>query len=465
MTISSIFNAQKSNHGVLRARSSQQRIRQLQALRAKLIHRKRDICDAQNKELKTCDMDTEAQLMMLNIEIDFICKHLSRWMKPRRVKNSQATMGKKCYIQYEPKGSVLNISTWNAPIAINIMPIIGALAAGNSAIIKPSELAPHTATVTSEIISAIFPRNQCAVFEGGPEIAQELLNHPFNHIYYTGGHRVGRIVMKAAAENFSDITLEMGGKNPAIIDATAEVSNAALKLAWGRMANAGQVCIGPDYILVDQMVEQSFISAAKAALIRLYNPRGYGFKNCAEFPRLISDSHFERVKGLIDDAISKGAILEFGGEYDAEQRYISPTILSGVSDTMAIMQEEVFGPVMVVIGCENSEQMLSAIKRQHKPLALYIFSKNRSTINYFLHNTSAGSTVVNHNLIQSGTNPNLAFGGVNHSGTGRIGGFQSFLEFSNPRSIVESPLGWRDININFPPYSKIYKKLVAKMLS
>ncbi|WP_299944572.1 aldehyde dehydrogenase family protein [uncultured Microbulbifer sp.] len=465
MSISSIFIAQQDNHTALRACSAEQRIRQLQALGIELIKRKKDICRAQNKELKTCEMDTEAQLMMLKIELEFISKNLAKWMKPRKVKNSQATMGKKCYIQYEPKGSMLNISTWNAPIAINIIPIVGALAAGNSAIVKPSELAPHTATVTHEIISTVFSSNQCAVIEGGPETAQELLKQPFDHIYYTGGHRVGRIVMKAAAENFADITLEMGGKNPAIVDSTADVNNAALKLAWGRMANAGQVCIGPDYILVDKTIEQKFIEEAKAALIRFYNPHGDGFEKSAEFPRLITDGHFQRVKGLIDEAISKGATLEFGGQNDASQRYISPTILSGVNDDMAIMQEEVFGPVMVVIGCEDAEKKLSIIKRQHKPLALYIFSKDRRAIDFFLQNTSAGSTVVNHNLIQSGTNPHLPFGGIRHSGTGRIGGFQSFLEFSNPRSVVEAPLGWRDININFPPYSKIYKKLVGKMLS
>ena len=462
--INRIFQAQQQNLPLLAATTARQRIEKLRALGNELLKRAPDICAAQHRELHTCDMDVHTQLVMLKTEIDFACKHLGKWTEPRRVKNSMATMGKKCYIHYEPKGSVLNLSTWNAPIAINLMPAIGALIAGNSAVIKPSELAPHTAVVTDEIIRAVYDENQCAVIQGGAETAQALLALPFNHIYYTGGQRVGSLVMKAAADYFAGVTLEMGGKSPAIVDRSADIENTALKLAWGRMANAGQVCIGPDYILVDKRIEQAFVTALQSAITRLYNPDGNGIKNSVEFPRLVSDAHFRRVKSLIEDAIAKGATLVFGNETHAESRYISPTILTGISGDMAIMQEEVFGPVLAIIGHDNRQQALAVIRRQTKPLAFYIFAKNPEAIDFYLHNSSAGSTVINHNLIQSGTNPNLPFGGINHSGIGRIGGHQSFLEFSNPRSVVEQPLGWRDININFPPYSDRYKGMIARML-
>ena len=209
-------------------------------LAAVLTHRKR-FYDAAFTELKACDLDVAAQLVMLKSEIDHAARHVARWMKPRRVRNSAATLGKRCYILHEPKGVVLNLSTWNAPVAIGLVPAVAAIAAGNAFALKPSELAPHSATVLREVMEATLPPNEFAVFEGGPDVAQALLAQPFNHIYYTGGQRVGRLVMKAAAENFAAVTLEMGGKNPAIVDASAAIDNAAKKIAWGRIANAGQI--------------------------------------------------------------------------------------------------------------------------------------------------------------------------------------------------------------------------------
>ncbi len=462
--VSRLIQSQQQNLPTLSQSTAKQRVGKLQRLCNEILKRAPDICAAQHRELKTCDMDVQAQLVMLKTEADFICKHLEKWMKPKKVRNSMATIGKKCYIHYEPKGCILNLSTWNAPIAINLMPAMGALAAGNSVVIKPSELAPHTALVTEEIIHEVYPKNQCAVEQGDASTAQALLAQPFNHIYYTGGQRVGSLVMKAAADHFASITLEMGGKNPAIVDSSADIENSAIKLAWGRMANAGQVCVGPDYILVDKVIQQEFVSSAQVAINKLYNPDGCGIEYSKEFPRLISDTHFFRVKGLIQQALEKGATLAFGGDSDQKSRYISPTILTGITEHMAIMQEEVFGPVMAIISYDSREQALAITKRQKKPLAFYIFAKNRSAINFYLRNSSAGSSVINHNLIQSGTNPSLPFGGANHSGIGRIGGHQSFLEFSNHRSVVEQPLGWRDFNIQFPPYSNRYKGLIAKML-
>jgi aldehyde dehydrogenase (NAD+) len=448
----------------LAAASGTQRAERLRAMLAAVLANKQRFYDAAHTEMKACDLDVAAQLVMVKSEVDFVAKRVAGWMKPRRVRNSAATLGKKCYILHEPKGVVLNLSTWNAPIAIALVPAIAAISAGNSFALKPSELAPHSARVLREVLEAVMPADEFAVFEGGPELAQELLTLPFNHIYYTGGQRVGRLVMKAAADNFAAVTLEMGGKNPAIVAESAAIDNAARKIAWGRVANAGQVCVAPDYVLAHESVFEAFVQALVKAMSAMYNADGAGFERSPELMRIITDQHFARVTRLLEDARAKGAKFALGGQTQAADRYVAPTVLTEVREDMLVMQEEIFAPVLPVIPYRERSEALEIIGRRTKPLALYIYAKDRGSINYFLAHTSAGSTVVNHNLIQSGTNPRLPFGGVNHSGIGRIGGEQGFMEMSNPRSVVEQPLGLLDLTFNLPPYSKTYRKLIEKAL-
>jgi aldehyde dehydrogenase (NAD+) len=458
------FAALKNGSLTLAQASGAQRAERLRGILSAVLKNKQRFYDAAHTEMKACDLDVAAQLVMVKSEIDFVAKRVTAWMKPRRVRNSAATLGKKCYILYEPKGVVLNLSTWNAPIAIALVPAVAAISAGNSFALKPSELAPHSATVLKEVLEGAMPREEFAVFEGGPDVAQQLLTLPFNHIYYTGGQRVGRLVMKAAAENFAAVTLEMGGKNPAIVDSSAAIDNAARKIAWGRIANAGQVCVAPDYVLVHESVFDAFVQALVQAMTQMYNANGAGFEQSPELMRIINDQHFARVSRLLQDARDKGAKFVFGGQTRAEDRFVAPTVLTGVSEDMLIMQEEIFAPVLPVIPFSDQREALAIIGRRTKPLALYIYAKDRAAIDYFLGHTSAGSTVVNHNLIQSGTNPRLPFGGVNHSGIGRIGGEEGFKEMSNARSVVEQPLGFLDLTFNLPPYSKTYRRLIEKAI-
>lgn len=432
-------------------------------LSAVLTHKKR-FYDAAHSELKACDLDVAAQFVMLKSEVDFAVKHVGKWMKPHRIANSAATFGKRCYIRYEPKGVVLNLATWNAPVCIGLVPAVASIAAGNAFALKPSELAPQSATVLRDVMAATFPDNEFAVFEGGPEVAQALLALPFNHVYYTGGQRVGRLVMKAAAEHFAAVTLEMGGKNPAIVDASASIDNAAKKIAWGRVANAGQICVAPDYVLAHESVFEPCVRALVKAIDTMYNADGAGFEHSPELMRIVNDQHFARVARLLQDARDKGATFACGGETRAADRFVEPTVLTRVTEEMLVMQEEIFAPVLPVIPFREPREALAIIDRRTKPLALYIYAKDRAAIDYFLAHTTAGSTVVNHNLIQSGTNPRLPFGGVNHSGMGRIGGEQGFMEFSNARSVVEQPLGLLDMTFNLPPYSKTYRKLIERAL-
>ncbi len=441
------------------------RVAKLQNLKKAMLDARPAIIEAGKKELRLCDTDIDAQLLMVKTEIDFICQHLKSWVGRHPVQGSMMTLGKKSYVQYEPKGVVLNLAAWNAPIAIGLVPLVGAVAAGNAVLLKPSELAPHSAKVLADLIGSVFSGDEFAVVQGGPEVAQELLRQPFNHIFYIGGHAVGRLVMKAAAEYFASVTLEMGGKNPAIVHSSADIEDTARKLAWGRVANAGQVCLAPDYALVQDSVERPFIEALGKAMTAMYNADGKGFERSDFLPRIINARHFERIKGLLDDAVEKGARIEIGGETNAADLFISPTILSNVTPSMRIMQEEIFGPIIAVVPFRERQDVIRELNSRPKSLALYVFAKDREFIDWALNHTTSGSAVVNHNLIQSGTNPHLPFGGVNASGIGRLGGHYTFLEASNARAVVEDGPGIGDPNMMFPPYTDKYKEAIAWMLS
>ena len=453
----------RSSSHRLRNTSASERAAKLTALWDATADRKEDLFKAAHAERGTHDLDMAAELVMLKTEIDFVYKNLAKWMKPEKVKNSLATMGKRCEIRRQSKGVVLNMAAYNAPTAESFVPMVAAVAAGNSMAIKPSELAPQSAQIIQEIVNKVFPTDEAEVFQGGVDVAQDLLSQRFDHIYYTGGMAVGKIVMKAAADNLTSITLEMGGKNPVIIDETAKLENAAAKLAWGRVMNAGQVCIAPDYAIVHESVKDEFQKLISQKIDELYNSEKTGLNKSAYVPRIINERHTKRIKALLDDAIKKGATVVSGGDVDVKDTYIEPTILTDVTEDMEIMREEVFGPVMCVLGYKNREEVLDLIAPRTNSLALYIYSTNDENIEYFLTNTSSGSAVVNNNCIQSGTNPRLPFGGIGPSGMGRIGGYEGFRSLSNERSVVHQPLDrFRDFLIQLPPYSERYSGLIMK---
>lgn len=460
-----LFDRLQARSHELALTSAEQRADKIRKLLKATLDARPAILEAARKELRVNETDVDAQFLMIKAEAEFIARNLASWMAPQPVQGSLMTLGKKSYVRYEPKGVVLHLSTWNAPIAEAFVMAYGAIAAGCAFVLKPSELAPHSAQVLADICAKVLPEDELAVLIGAADVATDLLQLPFNHIFYIGGHNVGRIVMRAAAEHFASVTLEMGGKNPVVVDASADLDEAGRKIAWGRVANAGQVCVAPDYALVHDSVVKDFVASLGRHMTAMYNPDGKGFQKSGDLPRIVNRRHFDRIKGLLDDALAKGAKLEFGGETDGDDLYISPTILTGVTEDMRIMREEVFGPIICVLPFRQREEAIAAIRRRPKPLSSYIFAKDRAAIDWFLARTTSGSTVVNHNLIQSGTNPYLAFGGINASGMGRVGGRFTFLECSNARSVVEEgpPVG--DPNIMFPPYSDKYKKMIAQLLS
>jgi aldehyde dehydrogenase (NAD+) len=463
--IASLFQKAATHAPVYAQSTAEERIDRINRLYKAIMAARPAILAAGRKELRVHDLDLDGQLLMVKAEAEFIAKNLKKWMLPEPVQGSLMTVGKRCYIQYQPKGVILHLSTWNAPIAEAFIPGFGSLAAGNPFVLKPSELAPESAKVLADIVSSVLPEEEFAVVNGGPEVAQELLRQPFNHIFYIGGHNVGRIVMKAAAEHFATITLEMGGKNPTIVEACADVDDAAKKTAWGRVCNAGQVCLAPEYVLAHRSVERKFIEALAKHMTIMYNHDGRGFQKSEFLPRIVNARHCERIKGLLDDAVAKGAKVELGGETDVSDLYISPTILTNVNDSMRIMQEEVFGPIICVLPFDDREAAAAEIRRRPKPLGAYVFAGTREAKDWWLAHTTSGSIVVNHNVIQSGTNPNFAFGGVNASGMGRLCGRATFLECSNARAVMEDGKGLGDPNMMFPPYTDKYRQAIDWMLN
>ncbi len=455
------FEALNKNQYNVKQSTANQRKKKLKSIVKWIQEHEGTIQQAMYLDMKRSNLDTTSELLMVKLEGDHAAQNIDKWMKPHIVPNSNMSRGTKSYYLYEPKGVVMIMAPWNAPFACTLVPLIGAVAAGNTIMVKPSELAPHSSKVLKRMLNELFDRNEIAVVEGGVEEATTLLNLPFNHIYFTGGPNIGKIVMRAAAQHLTSITLELGGKSPAIVDEAADVKSAAKKIGWGRCANSGQACIAPDYALVHYAIEEDFIHHVVESLKEMYDPNKDGFDKSDAFPRIINNRHFNRIKAMLEDALEKGATLELGGETDEEDNYISPTVLSNVTPDMLVMQEEIFGPLLPIMAFQNKEEVIDFVNSKEKPLALYIYSTKKKNADYFLNNTSAGSTVINHNMIQAGLNPNLPFGGVNNSGMGRSVGKATFASFSNQRSVVEQPTGWKDFsNISFPPYTNVYKRMI-----
>lgn len=398
------------------------------------------------------------ELMALHAEINHTLRHLKQWMKPQRVSTALVMTGTRSYIRHEPKGNVLILAPWNYPFVLTIRPLVSALAAGNVAMLKPSELTPHTAGLIRRMITDLFPPEEVLVFEGDAGVAQSLLALPFNHIFFTGSPAVGRLVMAAAAKHLASVTLELGGKSPAIVDASADIQQAAAQLAWGKCINNGQTCIAPDYLLVHESIKQPFMQALRASLTAMYSPDGKPVEASDSYARIVNNKHFERVRALIDDAVAKGATITLGGRMNPEQNFIEPTVLEGMTDEMRVMQDEIFGPVLPVLTYTTTDEALHMVNGRDKPLALYIHSRNRQTTQYLIDRTSAGGTVINDTMLHFG-NVELPFGGVNNSGLGRSNGFFGFQEFSNQRGVMQRDFG--TMKFVYPPYTDKVKKLIS----
>ncbi len=388
------------------------------------------------------------ELTPLLLTLKHIKKHLRRWMRHKRVQTPLIPLvGTRSYIHYEPKGVSLIIAPWNYPFQLAIGPLLYAIAAGNRIVLKPSEISAHTSAFIRQMIESLFPPEEIAVVEGDAEVAKELLKQPFHHIYFTGSPKVGKIIMQSAANHLASVTLELGGKSPAIIDDTIPIEHFTEKTLWGKCINAGQTCIAPDYAIVHADREQAFVENYRKAAQRFYGD----VSTSADFARIISDQHFERLVGMLKDATDKGAEIVFGGQTDASERFIAPTLLTGVTDDMRVMQEEIFGPILPVVTYRQPDDIVAIVNARPRPLTFYIGTKNRTLSEYLLQRTSAGGTMINEYLLGY-VNPYLPFGGVNNSGIGKSNGHHSFIEFSNERGVLKR--NFANSKLFFPPYGE-----------
>jgi len=456
--LSSLFEAQRRHAPLIARTSAEERIGKLKRLRAYVMDHLEEIKGAMYADFRKPGAEALlGEVYALSGEIKHTIRHLKQWMRPQRVPTSLSLVGTTSQIVYEPKGNTLIISPWNYPFALAVKPLVSAIAAGNVAIIKPSELTPHTAAQVRKLVEALFPPEEVAVVEGDASVAQALLDLPFNHIFFTGSPAVGKVVMTAAAKHLASVTLELGGKSPCIVDETADLATTAEKVAWGKSINNGQTCIAPDYVLVHERVKDGFVQAYQAAVRRMYDPEGRGVEHSASYARIVNQRHFQRVKALLDDAVQKGARVSHGGRTIESEQFMEPTVLEGVTDSMKVMQEEIFGPLLPIVPYRDSEEVIQMVNSREKPLALYINSRNEANIRYFLERTSAGDTVINDVLLQFG-NPELPFGGVNNSGLGKSNGFFGFQEFSNARGVMRRQFG--TMKFIYPPYTEKVERLI-----
>jgi len=457
--VESVFTILSSNRRSVNKTSANERIAKLQNLAVWILNNKQAIRDAIYKDFKKPAADVDlTEIFTALSEIRHAIKHLKKWMKPRKVHRTMALITTRSWIQYEPRGVVLIISPWNYPFNLNITPIISAIAAGNCAILKPSELSKNTSNLISRMVEELFPENEIAVMEGEKEIAIELLKKPFDHIFFTGSAAVAKKVMAAASKILSSITLELGGKSPVIIDETAKLDDAAQKIVWGKFMNCGQTCLAPDYILVKESVSAELIKQLKHFIAAFYGKDDLNQQNCTDYARIINNQHFQRLSTTLDKTVQSGARIEIGGELNEFEKYIPPTVLTNVKHDSAIMEEEIFGPILPILTYSSLSEAVDLIRSKPKPLALYLFSKDQKNIDRILADTSSGGVCINDTVIHF-SQTNLPFGGVNASGMGRSHGFHGFKTFSNEKAVLRhnrfSPL-----KLMYPPYTKGVRRVI-----
>ena len=374
------------------------------------------------------------------------------WSSPERKSATLMNWPSSDWIYKEPYGAVLIIAPWNYPFQLAFAPLIAAIAAGNTVVIKPSEATPNTASLISEIVNTVFEPEHVAVVEGGVEASQELLAEQWDYIFFTGSTRVGKIVYESAAKHLTPVTLELGGKNPTIVDETASINLAAKRIVWGKFLNAGQTCIATDYILVHKNVKEKLVTALKAHITKCY---GLNIEESPDFSRTVNQSHYNGLKTMLE-----GQEILFGGESNDEDNYLSPTLVNEPKLDSALMHGEIFGPILPIIGYETEDDIRKHIMNYGKPLATYVFSNKKKFQEKIINTYSFGGGAINDTVIQI-TNKNLPFGGVGASGIGAYHGRISFDLFSHQKAIIKKA-NWLDAPLRYPPYNlplKIVKKI------
>lgn len=419
------------------------RLEKLKALKAEIISNEQNIYEALNLDFNKPEFESFiSEYGIVISQLNLAIKKLKRWAKPKRIKSSILTFPSKDYIYKEPYGAVLIIAPWNYPFLLALEPLIMAVAAGNTVVLKPSELTTNTSKLITKIIKTVFNKNHAISIEGGVEVATELLEKKWDYIFFTGSVYVGKIVAKAAAKHLTPITLELGGKSPCIIDDTINVKLVARRLVWGKLLNAGQTCISPDYLIVKSNIKAALIEAIKKQITKYYSKAP---KQSNDLPRIINLKNTERLANII-----KGSNVIFGGDVDLKNNYIAPTLIDEPSLNDKVMQEEIFGPVLPILSYNTENDLERIIWNYEKPLSLYVFSNNDKFSKNLINKYSFGGGVINDVLIHFG-NHRLPFGGVGESGMGAYHGKLGFDMFSHSKSIIKRG-NWIDPPLRYAPY-------------
>ncbi len=458
------FEALRAKAPALRAESVAIRRQRLARLAAWLTANRAAIQQALYQDFKKPPEETDlTELWPSLTEIKHTSRQLARWAAPRRVGTPLALLGTRSWVQVEPKGVVLIIAPWNYPFYLALDPLASAIAAGNAVVVKPAEQTPATSALLRRLAEELFRPDEVLVLEGGREVASELLRLPWNHIFFTGSPQIGKIVMRAAAEHLSGVTLELGGKSPAIVDDTANLRDAAEKIVWAKFLNAGQTCVAPDYLLVHEQVQAPLLAEMQRAIRRYYGENNEAIKASNSFARIVNRHHYARLAALLEDAEARGATVAQGGALDESQCYVEPTILTDVPAGAAVLEEEIFGPLLPVVTFQELADTVAYVNARPRPLAQYVFTTSAAQRRYLLDGISAGGAAVNEAIIQL-AHPDLPFGGVGNSGLGKAHGLAGFLAFSNEKGVLQQRVGLTGIKQFYPPYGNRVRQLLGWLL-
>lgn len=458
--IKSVFELQKTQRWRISNISPKERIVLLKKLRSAILRRQDELKAALFADFRKPAFETElTELQPVIGELTHTIKHLEKWAKPQRAPTPLTLFSSKGFVRYEPKGVVLILSPWNYPFNLMLCPLIAAVAAGNCVIARPSDKVPRTSQFIKSLAEEVFAREHVAVFTGPSSIANTLLELPFDHVFFTGSTRIGKHVMESAANHLASVTLELGGQSPVVIDETADITQAAECVTWGKYLNAGQTCVAPNHVFVHESKAAEFIAETKRIIERNYGQNEEARRKSGDFARIVDSGSHKRLTDMISQSVASGARVEIGGKHDFAERFIAPTVLSNVTLASPAMKEEIFGPILPVIAYRSIEEVFTAIRSRGKPLAMYIFSQDAARTHQIMSNTTAGGTVLN-NVIIHLANPDLPFGGIGESGFGNYHGQYGFKTFSHERAVVKQ--GWLNtVKFFYPPYTPRVARMLA----